>query len=141
MKKYSCQQKICFANTKNALQSKSLLSLPLCPSWSRIKLIFFHFFIFWQIWAHNFKLGWTPQPLLLATNNYHKKMADDVRPRTRSSIGAPSRGQPPRKNVARSVGPSKTDVNTANPPKNKNESKKSPNPSTMHPTTTSPVKG
>ncbi len=68
-------------------------------------------------------------------------MADDVPPRTRSSIVAPSRVQPPRKNVARSVGPTKTNADTTNPPKNNNEPKKSPNPSTMPSKTTSQVKG
>ncbi len=68
-------------------------------------------------------------------------MADDVRPWTRSSVGAPCPVQPPQKNEAWSEDPTTTNANTTNPPKNINTSKKSSNPSTMPSKTTSPVEG
>ncbi len=47
-------------------------------------------------------------------------MADDVRPRTRSSIGAPRGNQPALKKVARSIGLS-TNINNTMKPSNKKQ--------------------
>ncbi len=100
---------------------------------------FFIFSFFIEIWAHNFNVGWTPQPLLLATKQ-NQKMADNVCPQTRSSVG---RGiKPLQKNVARSRSlATNINVNTTNPPNNNKKSKLSSDPSKTPALTTSPPKG
>ncbi len=65
--------------------AKQISSLsPLMPLLFPDKIHFFIFSFFATIWAHNFKFGWIPQPLLLATYILKniEKMANDVRPWT-----------------------------------------------------------
>ena len=130
------------SRTQKMHREANFTSLPLVPPLIPDKIrcfSFFHFLTHFELIISNWG---EPHNLRSSLQKYKpKKMADDVRPRTRSSIGAPSRVQPPRKNVARSVGPAKTNADITNPSKNKNDPKKSPNPSTTHSTTTSPVKG
>ncbi len=67
-------------------------------------------------------------------------MADDVRPWTCSSVGAPTTNQPAQKKVARSGGTTNINNNATKPPNNTNKkSKPTPDPlKTPVPTSNSP---
>ncbi len=69
-------------------------------------------------------------------------MADNVRPPTCLSVGAPRGNQPAQKNVAGSGGlTTNVNVSTTKPPNNDKKSKLSPDTSKTPALTTSPPKG